>query len=367
METPSSEQLGITKPKRFSCRRVTLMPNLRGVRVIQGENGCENLVGKQIPWYRVHFQSHQGGTTTHLLDARGQPMKLDGSRVSAYVKNRANAAQRAQQRHILAWVRSSNEPIRFVPKAASIWGIVILSAMMVPAFVFLYVQAISQFQHFPPQSNADWFAVIQLLILSLAASFMGWFMITYRPRKLLFGPIDLLPSGFVGTLLTGEIMSVEFDEHSKPRLRRGDPLRLEFTAGDGQRMSFAVPKPVSTYLRTALNPPMVSQAQSRRSESKRYFWLGIRIIVAGILCTIGSYYLIAWLGQLGWILPQDVISLQQRIPFLTGYPAIAGFLMIFLSWKYSDHGIRTRSRLARRFARSANRTKQAATEPNAKS
>lgn len=349
MANNDQQSVNLAPPGRLTHPSVTLMPSLRGARVIKGKNGGEQLFGELIAWYRIVFQSNQGTTSVLLRDADGRLLKIHNKSVRGGIKNRADAAERAQQRHILAWARSSDEPISFVPQEASVWGITILAAMMVPSFGYLYYRCFTQFQHFPPQSGADWFVVFQLTILTLAALFMGRFMFIYRPRKQRFESIDLLPSGFVGTLLTGEIMSVEFDEQSRPRFRRGDLLRLEFRSRDGHRMSFAVPKPVSTYLRAALNPPTESQAQRRRATSKRYFWLGIRIIVVGILCTIGSYFLIAWLGRQGWILPQDVVALQRRIPFLAGYPTIAGFLMIFLSWKYSDHGLRTRSRIARWF------------------
>ena len=341
-----------TKPVqtgRFVRPRVTLVPNLRGARVIEGENGGEQLLGKIIPWYRIVFQSHQGGTSVWLRDGDGRLLKIHNKSVWVSIKNRANAAQRAQQRHILGWVRSSDEPITFIPKEASIWGITILTAMMVPSFGYLYVQVFSQFQHFPPQDSADWFAAFLLTILTLAALIMSRFMFVYRHRKQRFESIDLLPSGFVSTLLTGEIITVDFDERSKPRLRRGDPLRLEFTAGDGQRMSFAVPMPVSTYLRRALNPPTMSQAESRRLATKKYYWTGLRVIVAGILVSVGFYFLAGWLGQTGFILPQDAARMQRVAPAVAGLPVFLGLLMMFTAWKHTNHGLRTRSRIARWF------------------
>lgn len=338
------------KRGRLTRPRVWLMPNLRCVRVVKGEHGGEQVVGEHFPWHRVMMQSGQGGSSVWLRDPEGSPLKIRDKSPWVSMKNRANLAQRAQQRHILAWVRSSDEPITFAPKEASIWGCILLAAMMVPAMSYLYYQVISQFQHIPPQTNADWFAVVQFTILTIVALIMGRFLFIYRPRTQHFESVDLLPTGFVATQLTGEIISIDFDERSKPRLRRGDPLRLEFSTEDGQRMSFAVPKPLSSYLRAALDPPEKSQAATRREYTTRLFLLGIRIILFGILIVLGFYFFVAWLGRNGWILPQDVQLVQRSTLMAAVFPTMFGLQFVYVAWKYSKHGLRTRSRYARRSA-----------------
>lgn len=328
---------------------VVIRPSIRGVRVISGERGGEELIGTLFPWHRVRFISHQGGTNTQLQGEDGQMLKIRNRIIWTKLENRANAAQRAQYRHICNWVDNSCEPIRFVPREQSPWAALTLSGLMAIAICYLLIRILMQFQHFPPQVPADWFALAQLSVLLICTAFFSWFLWTYRPRKQEFTSVDLLPTGIVGTRISGEVVSVEFNTSTDPKLRKGDPLRLELTIADGRRMSIAVPKPISSYLCTALNPPTESQAEVRRASTKRMFWLGLRIILLGPIIAAGAYFFVGWMGQVRWILPQDAAVIQQKTPFLAGYPLIVGASLLFVSWKHSDHGMRTCKRLAQRF------------------
>lgn len=336
-------------PKRTGrgFSKIVLTPTLGGAKAIEATGEHARLSDACFPWHRVWIHTHQGGATTRITDESGQPIR----RINAVLKDRAGLARRAQQRDALRWARDSAEPISFSPREESVWGFVILGAMLAPAAGYLGFSSVQRFRathSIPPSTPYDWLSLLPVcmpLILALAVLGMLWWL---RPRRQTIASIDMLPTGLVALLVSGETLSVPFDDRAGPRLTRSSPARLRFRSADGRVFHPVIPRPLPIYLRAALHPQRVTRAQAQREACKRYRVLGIRLVLLGVLMAVLTVRLIAWMGHIGLLLPQDLARLRRAAPFVGGYAFAIGLLMLFVAWKHSDHARRTLSRLRRR-------------------
>lgn len=341
--------------KKKTLPGVTVMPEFGGLRVVMAVRVKGVEIGDLIPWQRIEFHRHQGGTSLFLTLESGKRVAVSvkggfrGSRVAVRLK--ARWSERIDDDPVVCY-----EPTRQSVRA--FMGLFVpFGGLMLAGGIYLGVQQAIKLGPMP-WSLLRWIGFAFVNLPLVGAAFVVWLMWRSRPRQPQYERVAVSEAGL---LMEGGGPTVDIlwsDVRSSERIS-GDPLRFRLTLASGERAWLVVPRRVRTdVLRRmpteigGVRPDDVAARRAARGFALRLLIIGATLSASLVTCVL-------WLFSRGLLSAADA----RRI-------AIFGSLLVFMHtwmlagtmfwglWRSTPRGRRAVRRWSRR-ARSSRRPRTA--------
>lgn len=281
---------------------VKLMPEFRGARVIEGENGGEQIIGMLFPWRQMLYHDSR----LYLCDEHFKRFRVDDSPLTSQFVGGTKLASRLQHRSIKQWLTHGTEPIEFEPPNESIKGWYIQAPIVVfvvsGGVCYLFYSLVSGTTNNPYGISALYAIAIlsPLILFALIAAWASWDM---RPRERSFELVRLMPQGLIGECAAKSIV-INWDELRSARIYpSGKGVTVQYNNLAGEQFWVCFPNPLRNYpIHIHGKPP-----KPRIFGADRYLTVqGFRFIIIGV--------------ALGFIAREVVVQLPNWVPHAPPFP-----------------------------------------------
>lgn len=340
---------GSQRPRKWVLDTTTVMPEYRGLRIVQRSKSVNLEIGELIPWPRVEIHRHQGGLTVFVTP--------DGCKRSTVGVRGGRRGDRLAARLKSRWSQLVDDDplVCYEPKQESVraflWIFGLIGLFLLACAAYLTVTQAQKFGPLP-WSPFRWLAFGFANIHAWLAILILWFLWRLRPRSPQYDRVAISPAGLRMEGSETETVDIAWTEVAASKRVRGDPLRFRLDLVDGQRVWLVVPNRVRhDVLRRmpvksgGVRPDAAASHRATRALAIRFFIIGIVLSASIVGCVL-------WLLSRGLLTAADA----RRIALFGSLLTVAqtwyiASMLTWSCWRSTPKGRRTLRRWSRKLSR----------------